>query len=222
MERPNVTSREAWIVARKALLAQEKEHTRARDALNTVRRALPMVRIEKEYVFEGPDGRATLAHLFEGRPQLIVYHFMFDPEWEAGCRGCTGFVNDLPRLDGLYERGTSLALVSRAPLDKLKRYKREKGWSVPWYSSFGSDFNYDFHVTSDESVAPAEYNYRPREEHLANGEACFADGEHHGVSVFLRDGDDVFHTYSTYARGVEPLVPLLHFLDLTPLGRQGA
>jgi predicted dithiol-disulfide oxidoreductase (DUF899 family) len=222
MKRPNVTSREAWIVARKALLAQEKEHTRARDALNEARRALPMVRIEKKYVFEGPNGRAALPDLFANRPQLIVYHFMFDPDWENGCGGCTGFVHDLPRLGGLHERGTSFVLVSRAPLPKLERYRREKGWSVPWYSSFGTDFNYDFHVTSDESVAPAEYNYRPRDEHLANGEAYFADGEHHGISVFLREGDDVFHTYSTYARGVEPLVPLVHFLDLTPLGRQGA
>ena len=218
---PKTTSRADWLAARKKLLEKEKRLLRECDALNEQRRRLPMVRIEKDYVFEGPAGKVKLTDLFDGRRQLIVYHFMFDPAWEKACPGCTGFVNDIPDVSELHKRDTSLAVIARAPQTKLDAYRKAMGWDIPLYSSFGSDFNYDFHVTSDEKVAPAEYNYRPRAEHLKNGEAWFADGEHHGVSVFLRDGDQVFHTYSTYARGVEPLVPVLHYLDLTPLGRQG-
>jgi predicted dithiol-disulfide oxidoreductase (DUF899 family) len=215
-------SRSDWLIARQALLEKEKRLTRERDALNEERRKLPMVRIDKDYVFEGPEGKVKLVDLFHGRRQLIVYHFMFDPAWEKACDGCTGFVKDLPDLAGLHEHDTSLAVIGRAPEVKLEAYRKAQGWDIPLYSSYGSDFNYDFHVTSDEKVARSEYNYRPRSEHLANGEPWFADGEHHGISVFLREGDEVFHTYSTYARGVEPLVPVLHYLDLTPLGRQGA
>jgi predicted dithiol-disulfide oxidoreductase (DUF899 family) len=219
---PKVVSRSQWLAARKQLLAQEKRLTRERDALSEARRKMPMVRIDKDYVFEGPEGRVHLIDLFQGRRQLIIYHFMFDPAWEKACPGCTGFVKDLPDLAELHKHATSLAVIGRAPQVKLEAYRKAQGWNIPLYSSFGSDFNYDFHVTSDEKMRPAEYNYRARAEHLANGEPWFADGEHHGVSVFLRDGDQVFHTYSTYARGVEPLVPVLHYLDLTPLGRQGA
>jgi len=219
---PKTATRAEWLAARKQLLTKEKQLMRERDALNAERRQLPMVKIEKDYVFQGPDGKVRLIDLFAGRRQLIVYHFMYDPSWEKACAGCTGFVNDIPDVKGLHARDTSLAIISRAPQEKLSAYRKAMGWDLPLYSSFGSDFNYDFHVTSDEKVAPAEYNYRPRAEHLKNGEPWFADGEHHGISVFLRDGDEVFHTYSTYARGVEPLVPLLHYLDLTPLGRQGA
>jgi predicted dithiol-disulfide oxidoreductase (DUF899 family) len=218
---PKTVSRTEWLAARKALLEQEKRLTRERDALSEARRKLPMVRIEKDYVFEGPEGPRKLIDLFQGRRQLIVYHFMFDPTWEKGCDGCRSFVKDLPDLEELHQRETSLAVISRAPEAKLDAYRKAQGWTIPLYSSFGSDFNYDFHVTSDETVMPAEYNYRPRAEHIKNGEPWFADGEHHGISVFLRDADEVFHTYSTYARGVEPLVPVLHYLDLTPLGRQG-
>jgi predicted dithiol-disulfide oxidoreductase (DUF899 family) len=219
---PKVVSRSDWLIARKELLEQEKRLTRERDALNAARRSLPMVRVDKDYVFEGPEGQVKLIDLFQGRRQLIVYHFMFDPIWEKACAGCTGFVEDLPNLDGLHKHDTSLAVIGRAPQAKLAAYRKLQGWHIPLYSSFGSDFNYDFHVTSDEKVRPAEYNYRLRAEHLENGEPWFADGEHHGISVFLREGEEVFHTYSTYARGVEPVVPVLHYLDLTPLGRQGA
>lgn len=219
---PKTASRSEWLAARKALLEREKRLMREADALSAERRALPMVRIDKDYVFEGPEGKLKLIDLFEGRRQLVVYHFMFDPAWEKACPGCTGFVKDLPDLSGLHKHDTSLAIIGRAPQAKLDAYRKLQGWDIPLYSSFGSDFNYDFHVTSDEKMRPAEYNYRPRAEHLEKGEPWFADGEHHGISVFLRDGVEVFHTYSAYARGVEPLVPMLHYLDLTPLGRQGA
>lgn len=219
---PRTASRSEWLAARRALLEKEKQLTRESDALSEQRRRMPMVRIGKHYVFEGPQGNMTLLALFDGRRQLIVYHFMFDPDWEKACAGCAGFVEDLPRMKGLHERDTSFALIARAPQAKLKAYAEAMGWDIPLYSSFGGDFNYDFHATTDEKVAPSEYNYRPRADHIANNEPWFADGEHHGVSVFLRDGEDIFHTYSTYARGVEPLVPVLHYLDLTPLGRQGA
>lgn len=219
---PKTASRSDWLAARKKLLEKEKRLMRERDSLNEERRRLPMVAIDKDYVFEGPRGQVKLIDLFDGHRQLIIYHFMFDPAWEKACPGCTGFVNDIPDLARLHEHETSFAVISRAPQAKLTAYAVAMGWDIPLYSSFGCDFNYDFHVTSDEKVAPAEYNYRPRAEHLKNGETWFADGEHHGISVFLRDGERVFHTYSTYARGVEPLVPVLHYLDLTPLGRQGA
>ena len=219
---PKIVSRADWLAARRSLLEKEKQLTRERDALNEERRRLPMVAIEKDYVFEGPGGRVRLLDLFDDRSQLIVYHFMFDPSWDKACDGCTGFVNDLPELAELHRRDTSLVIIARAPEAKLEAWRRKMGWEVPLYSSFDSDFNYDFHVTTDETVAPSEYNYREREEHLKNGDPWFADGEHHGISVFLREDKRVFHTYSTYARGVELLVPVLHYLDLTPRGRQGA
>lgn len=217
---PKIVSRGEWLAARKALLAREKEATRARDALRAERRALPMVEIEKQYAFEGPDGPATLLDLFEGRRQLIVQHFMFDPSWDDGCPSCTYALEDLGHLPHLHEKSTSFAVISRAPLEKIESYRRRKGWTIPWYSSYGSDFNYDFHVTSDESVAPVQYNYRTKAEHERAGAPWYARGEQPGYSVFVRDGERVFHTYSTYARGVELLNPTTQFLDLTPLGRQ--
>lgn len=220
MDLPRVVSREEWLVARKELLAGEKEFTRQRDALNAGRRELPMVEIEKEYVFEGPDGEASLLDLFEGRQQLIVQHFMFDPEWDDGCPSCTYAVEDLGHLPHLHERDTSFAVVSRAPLVRIESYKQRKGWNVPWYSSFGGDFNYDFHVTMDETVAPVEYNYRDKAGHERAGMPWYTRDEQPGYSVFLRDGDRVFHTYSAFARGTEHLVSTTMFLDLTPLGRQ--
>ena len=217
---PQVVSREEWLAARKELLAKEKEATRARDALNAERRGLPMVEVEKDYVFEGPDSEATLLDLFKGRRQLIVQHFMFDPEWEEGCPSCTYFADDLGHLPHLHEKDTSFVVVSRAPLEKIEPYKRRRGWTFPWYSSYGNDFNYDFHVTMDESVAPAEYNYRSAAEHRQAGMPWYTEGEQPGVSVFLREGERIFHTYSTFARGSEHLVSTAMFLDLTPLGRQ--
>jgi len=226
MSLPEVATRDEWLVARKELLAGEKELTRRRDALNAERRRLPMVEIDKDYVFTGPDGEASLLDLFEGRRQLIVGHFMFDPSWEAGCSSCSAGADEISDglLEHLHARETTLAQVSRAPLETIERYKGRKGWTFPWYSSYGSDFNYDFHVTLDESVAPVEYNFRTREEHEQAGTFFYVDGEEPfempGTSYFLRDGDRVFHTYSNFARGAEMTGGSYYFLDLTALGRQ--
>ena len=217
---PKVVSRDEWLVARKALLAKEKELTRHRDAVNAERRRLPMVRIDKPYVFEGPAGKASLLDLFEGRRQLIVYHFMYDPGWDEGCPSCSFLVDNIGHLAHLRARKTSLALVSRAPMARIEPFRKRMGWTIPWYSSFGSDFNYDFHVTLDEAVAPVEYNYTDKAMLVQKGEAYFTQGESHGLSVFLRDGDTILHTYSTYARGADLIVGTYNYLDLTPLGRQ--
>jgi predicted dithiol-disulfide oxidoreductase (DUF899 family) len=195
MNYPPIVSRDEWLVAREALLIQEKEATRARDRLNAERRRLPMVKIDKEYFFEGPHGRVSLLDLFEGRRQLIIYHFMFGPDWEEGCEVCSFLVDNIGHLAHLHARDTSLVLVSRAPSAKLESYKQRMHWTVPWFSSYRSDFNYDFGVTNDE-------------------------GEMGGVSVFLHHGEDIFHTYSTNGRGVDILLGTYNYLDLTPLGRQ--
>ena len=216
---PDVVSRDEWVAERKKLLVHEKEVTRHRDRISAERRRLPMVMIEKDYTFDGPDGRRSLLDLFEGRRQLIVYHFMFDPKWDEGCPGCTGYVDSLGDLSLLNVRDTSFVLISRAPLEKLEAYKERKGWDQPWLSSYGSDFNYDFHVTLDEDVAPVEYNYRDKAE-LETGGHHAPQGEAHGLSVFFRIDDDVFHTYSSYARGVEGLTNSFSLLDVTPYGRQ--
>jgi predicted dithiol-disulfide oxidoreductase (DUF899 family) len=226
MSLPQVVSREEWLDARKQLLEKEKELTRQRDRLNAERRGLPMVEIDKDYVFEGPDGTSSLLDLFDRRRQLIVRHFMFDPRWEDGCPSCSAGADEIS--DGLLEhlrtRDTSFVVVSRAPLEKIERYKARKGWTFPWYSSFGSDFNYDFHVTLDESVAPLEYNYRTKAEHEQAGTSAYLEGEQPieepGQSCFLREGDRVFHTYSSYARGAEMTGGSYYYLDLTALGRQ--
>ncbi|WP_236795708.1 DUF899 domain-containing protein [Amycolatopsis sp. GM8] len=226
MSLPQVVSREDWLVARKELLAREKAATRARDELNAARRGLPMVEIEKEYVFEGPYGQVSLLDLFEGRRQLIVQHFMFGPDWDSGCPGCTAGSDEISAglLAHLGARDTTLAAIARAPWEKVSAYRAERGWQFPFYSSYGSDFNYDFHVTLDDSVLPVEYNYRTAAEHRAAGTAGYVDGdqplERPGHSCFLRLGDDVFHTYSTYGRGDESLGGSYYFLDLTALGRQ--
>lgn len=216
MALPDVVSRDEWVTARKALLTREKELTRARDALNAERRRLPMVRVEDDYAFEGPDGPATLLDLFEGRRQLIVGHVMWDPDWPRACRSCSSGLAEisLGHLRHLHDRDTTYAAVSRAPRSRIGPFKAEMGWVFPWYSSHGSRFNYDYHVTLDASVAPEEYNYRALE---MDGDRPM---ELPGTSFFLRDGDAVFHTYSTYARGVEQLGGSYHFLDLTALGRQ--
>jgi predicted dithiol-disulfide oxidoreductase (DUF899 family) len=221
MTRPKVVSREEWRAARKEFLLKEKEFTRARDALSVERRRLPMVEIDKEYVFEGPQGKASLLDLFEGRRQLIVYHFMIDPNWDEGCPMCSFLVDNIGDITHLRNaRDTSLVLVSRAPLAKIQPFKARMGWTYPWYSSYGSDFNYDFHATLDESVAPVEYNYVTKAEVESAGQTWFWGGEQPGVSVFLREDDKAFHTYSTFARGMDILDTTYNYLDLTALGRQ--
>jgi predicted dithiol-disulfide oxidoreductase (DUF899 family) len=195
-----VVSPAEWQAAREALLAKEKEATQARDALAVERRGLPIVRVEEDYVFEDPRGEATLLDMFEGRRQLIIYHFMFAPDvkgWPtAGCPGCSTFVDQLCQLSQLHAHQTSFALVSRALPIQIEPYKQRKGWDVPWYSSSASDFNADFGISTN-------------------------DGETFGLSVFIRDDDTVFRTYFTSGRGVEALGSMWTLLDLTPLGRQG-
>jgi predicted dithiol-disulfide oxidoreductase (DUF899 family) len=223
MEMPKVVSREAWLTAREELLAQEKAATRARDALNAARRALPMVHVEKDYRFVGPAGGGAaslrLLDLFAGRAQLLVLHIMFHAEHGMACTGCSLSVDNLPHLSHFHARDTSLVLVSRAPLAQLAQFKRRMGWRAPWYSSLGSDFNYDFHATTDEAVAPVQYNYRDRRELERLGKGYHVKGEQPGVSVFLRDENAVFHTYSTFARGLENFLTTYHYLDITPHGR---
>jgi predicted dithiol-disulfide oxidoreductase (DUF899 family) len=219
---PKIVSRDEWLAERKKLLAHEKELTKHRDRINAERRRLPMVKIEKDYVLDGPNGKQSFRALVDGRRQLIVYHFMFDPAWDKGCSGCTGYVDALGDLSMLNDRDTTFVLVSRAPLAKLEAYKAQKGWSVPWFSSFGSDFNYDFHVTLDEKVAPIEHNFLDKAEleKRQKDEPYFMRGEQHGLSVFFCLDEDVFHTYSTYARGTESLTDAYTLLDTTPYGRQ--
>lgn len=207
---PSIAPHDEWLANRLELLDEEKELTKIQDRLAAKRRRLPMERVEKEYRFQTPDGERTLRELFGDQVQLIVYHFMFDPAWDKGCPGCTSFVNALGDLSTLEERNTRFVLISRAPLPKLEAYKSEKGWNVPWFSSFGSDFNYDYDVSLDEGSPNGQYNYRPTSK----------PGEGHGLSVFFRVGDEVFHTYSTYARGVERLTDTYDLLDVTPYGRQ--
>jgi len=224
MALPEIVDRETWRAARIELLAEEKAMTRARDALSTKRRQLPMVRIDKDYRFDGSSGTVGLLDLFEGRRQLIIQHFMFDPSWDEGCPSCTAGADE--NAEGLRRhlaaRDTTFAAVSRAPLAKLERYKAARGWTFPWYSSYGSDFNYDFHVSLDPAVTPIEANFRTAEELKAAGAGWLLDGptEQPGFSAFLTDGGEVFHTYSTFARGMEWTGGSYAFLDLTALGRQ--
>jgi predicted dithiol-disulfide oxidoreductase (DUF899 family) len=216
MALPDVVTREQWLAARTELLAAEKEATRSRDALNTRRRQLPMVRIDKDYKFDGEQGTVPLTALFGDSRQLIIQHVMFDPAWDAACPGCTASVDEISdgMLRHLLSRDTAFALVSRAPLAKLQQYQASRGWTVPWYSSEHSDFNYDFQVTVDKDHP--EYNYRMEPELAASAEP----EEVPGFSCFLRDGGQVFHTYSAYARGTDTLGSSYSLLDLTALGRQ--
>jgi predicted dithiol-disulfide oxidoreductase (DUF899 family) len=225
MSLPRIATRDEWLAARTELLAKEKELTRQRDALNVERRNLPMVEVDKPYEFDGPDGKVSLHDMFEGRKQLMIYHFMYDPEWDEGCSSCTA--GTVERAQGFYDhlhtRDTTYAMVSRAPLEKLEAWKAKHGWTVPWYSSFGSDFNYDWGVSLDESVAPVVYNYRTKAEHEArSGKPGMFDEpfELPGLSCFLDVDGRVFHTYSTFARGLESTGGSYYFLDLTALGRQ--
>jgi predicted dithiol-disulfide oxidoreductase (DUF899 family) len=218
MDDPPVVTQEEWLVARKELLAKEKELTRQRDALNTERRRLPMVEIDKEYVLEGKEGKASLLDLFEGRSQLLIYHFMWLWDEDQGCSSCSFLVDNIGHLTHLHARDTSLAVVTRGPLDKTEPFRQRMGWTVPWYSSFGSDFNYDFHVTLDADVTPAEYNYQDLATLGTDWEGW--SGELPGTSAFLRHGARVFHTYSNYARGGDLLLGTYNWLDLTARGRQ--
>jgi predicted dithiol-disulfide oxidoreductase (DUF899 family) len=203
MKLPKVVSEEEWKAAHEELLAKEKRATRERDALAAERRRQPMVEIGKAYELEGPEGKASLLDMFEGRRQLILYHFMFAPSAEEGCDGCSMVIDNLGHLAHLHARDTSFAIVSRAPLEKIEPFRRRMGWDVPWYSSFETDFNRDFGVSLEEPQLDA-----------------YHEGDDFGLSVFLRDGDRVFRTYFTSRRGVEALGSNWSYLDLTPLGRQ--
>ena len=213
-----VVSQEEWLASRKALLSKEKEFTGLRDRLSAERRELPWVKVDKEYVFDGPGGKATLADLFDGRSQLIVYHFMFGPGWEQGCPSCS-FVSD--HIDGanrhLPQRDVTLVAVSRATLPEIEAFRRRMGWSFKWVSSYGNDFNQDYHVSfTPDEMARGEvyYNYGMEE---------FPSEEAPGVSVFYKDpGGAVFHTYSAYARGLDLLIGAYNYLDLAPKGRDEA
>lgn len=221
---PDVASREEWLAARKKLLAREREVTHLRDAVNAERRRLPMVKIEKDYRFEGPGGQVRLLDLFEGRHTLYIHHFMWLDDVDRGCPSCTGAADmtftgqDIALLHG---KGVTFACVSRAPYASIARYRDEHGWTFPWYSTDDGDFSYDFHVTLDPARVPIEYNYKSLEELHADG---FTDedlrGDWPGASVFLRREDEVFHTYSAFARGLDHSAVGYPFLDLTPYGRQ--
>ncbi len=215
MAERRIVSAQAWLEARKALLAGEKEFTKARDRLTAEIRALPWTVVEKEYVFDGPAGRETLADLFEARSQLIVHHFMFHESWDEACKSCSFWADNYEgTIVHLNHRDVSMVTVSQAPLAKLQAFRERMGWSFKWVSSHGSDFNRDFHVsfTDDERESgTAFYNYRRQ---------SFPAEEAHGFSVFFRDDDGrVFHTYSTYGRGTDMLNGTYHFLDLVPKGR---
>ena len=177
-----------------------------------------MTEISKQYEFRGSDGQASLLGLFERRGQLLIYHFMFDPDWDEGCPTCSFLTDNIGHLAHLHARDTTLVLVSRAPIAKIEPFRQRMGWTIPWYSSFGSDFNYDFHVTLDQAIAPVEYNYRDLAG-LGPGWQGWS-GEMFGVSAFLRHGDRVFHTYSSYARSCDMLDGTYNWLDLTARGRQ--
>jgi predicted dithiol-disulfide oxidoreductase (DUF899 family) len=203
MNLSEVVSPAEWHAALEQHRAKEKEATRARDRLAAERRRLPRVLIDKEYVFEGADGEASLLDLFDGRRQLLLYHFMFGPSADAGCDGCSMVADNVGHLAHLQARDASFGMVSRAPLPRIEPYRKRMGWEIPWYSSFESDFNPDFGVGL-ETPDPDQYQ----------------DGESFGLSVFIRDGDEVFRTYFTTARGIEVLLSAFVFLDWAPLGRQ--
>ncbi|QIS19614.1 DUF899 domain-containing protein [Nocardia terpenica] len=195
MNLPHVVSKQEWLQARRVLLEKEKEVTRARDMIAAERRKLPMVKVEKDYRFEGPNGACTLLDLFEGRRQLVVRHFMFAPDDEEGCIGCSMQADSVGELAHMWARDTTFVMVSRAPLAKLTPFKARMGWKMPWYSSYGSEFNYDYEVSTDKGESP-------------------------GVSAFLRVDGDVFHTYSIFDRGGDIFKNFYNYLDITVLGRQ--
>ena len=217
MPQHKIVSQSEWTAQRKALLAKEKELTRARDRLSAERRALPWVKVEKPYVFDTPAGKKTLAELFDGKNQLIVYHFMLGPGWEEGCPSCSYLAD---HFDGaivhLAHRDAAFVVVSRAPLAEIEAYKKRMGWRFSWVSSFGSDFNFDYHVSfrEDQMGKDGDYNYERQE---------IDSDEMPGASVFYKDaGGGMFHTYSAYARGLDILIGAYNWLDLTPKGRDEA
>lgn len=217
--RPNhqVVSQEDWLKARKALLAMEKEETKLRDKVRAERLALPWVKVEKTYTFETPEGRKTLADLFDDRSQLIVYHFMYGPDWEAGCPGCSFMADHIDgMLPHLNNHDVTMIAVSRAPLEKLLAYRKRMNWKFPWVSAFGSDFNFDYHVSfTKEALASGKVMYNYRETDAAD-----AHDELPGLSAFFKDEDGaVYHTYSDYARGGEEALGTLMILDRAPKGR---
>jgi len=213
-----VVSQGEWLAARKALLAKEKEFTRQRDALSETRRDLPWVKVDKNYVFDGPDGKETLAELFGGRSQLIVYHFMLGPNWEQGCPSCSYLAD---HFDGmtvhLAHRDVTFVVVSRAPYEQIAAFQKRMGWKFKWASSNGNDFNFDYHVSfnpAEKASGAVDYNYVKQE---------FPSEEAPGLSVFAKgDEGEVFHTYSAYARGLDMLIGTYQFLDLVPKGRDEA
>jgi predicted dithiol-disulfide oxidoreductase (DUF899 family) len=212
-----IVSQDEWLKARKQLLTQEKEFTRLRDQLSQQRRELPWAKVEKDYVFEGPRGKETLADLFEGKSQLVVYHFMFAPDWEEGCRSCSFWADGFNAIGvHLNHRDVTMVAISRAPYKKLEAFKRRMGWSFKWLSSGSNDFNYDYQVsfTAEALENEVEYNYAKRK----------IDGpDWPGVSVFYKEGDgNIFHTYSAYSRGIDLLNPAYNYLDLVPKGRDEA
>ncbi|MFJ2775525.1 DUF899 domain-containing protein [Kitasatospora sp. NPDC087315] len=195
MAMPPVVTREEWLAARKELLEREKELTRFRDEVGVLRRSMPVVKVEKEYVFEAPGGNPTLLDLFAGRRQLIVRHFMFEPAWEQGCPGCSMQADSVGHLSHLHARDTSFVMVALAPIARIEPFRERMGWDIPWVSSYGTEFNRDFHVTTDRGEIP-------------------------GVSTFLREGDEVFHTNSVFDRGGEATLSPYNYLEMTVLGRQ--
>jgi len=217
MEPNAIVSRDSWLAARKRLLAKEKEFTRLRDDLSRQRRELPWVRVGKEYIFDAPGGRETLAELFETRSQLIVYHFMFGPDWGEGCKSCSFWADNFNGIIvHLKHRDATMVAVSKAPLDKLEAFKKRMGWRFKWVSSFANDFNRDYQVSftpEEMSRGEVHYNYAMQK---------FPSEEAPGISVFCKDGSDVYHTYSCYARGLDMLNGAYHYLDLLPKGRDEA
>lgn len=216
MQPNKIVSREEWTAARRALLAKEKAFTKKRDALSALRRDLPWVRVDKDYMFEGSDGPESLSDLFEGRSQLIVYHFMFGPDWEEGCKSCSFMMDHTtPALVHIRDRGVAFAVVSRAPLAKLRPFQERMGWDLHWVSSNANDFNEDFGVSVSEARAEAgsyQYNYEP--------DSSPAGTELPGLSVFVKDDEGrLLHTYSTYARGLDAFLGAYRFLDIVPGGR---
>jgi predicted dithiol-disulfide oxidoreductase (DUF899 family) len=209
-----IVTHDEWIAARRRFLTKEKEFTRLRDDLSRERRELPWERVEKDYIFEGANGRETLADLFGKRSQLVVYHFMYDPDWDIGCRSCSFWADNFNGIIAhLNQRDVSLVAVSRAPLQKLQAQAQRLGWTFKWLSSFGSDFNFDFNVSfSPQTVARGEalYNYTTQK---------ISGTELPGISVFFKDVGRIFHTYSTYGRGLDMLNTAYHYLDIAPKGR---
>lgn len=225
---PPIVSADEWLTARKEFLAKEKAATKARDALNAERRMLPMMRVEKPYEFHGPGGTKSLVQLFEGRPQLIVRHFMFAPEWDTACPSCSSAADGISGLRQLHARNTSLVAVSRAPYEKIAAYEQRMGWTFPWYSSFGGDFNYDYHATLDDRVAPVLLHFKNQTELESKGtpwdgkpwDESMRGTEMPGISVFANIDGEVFLTYSTFGRGIEEFHHGYPYLDLTLMGRQ--